>query len=356
MSTSKHIDFTGQDFFLGLDVHARQWKVTIRHHDMEVKTFSMDPSPSVLARHMHRHYPGGRYHSVYEAGFSGFWIHRELSRLGFDNIIVHPADVPTSHKEKDRKSDAVDSRKLARELASKKLKGIYVLDEFHEQLRSLVRLRGKIIVNSTRVKNRIKSYLYLNGIPIPPRSECSHWSNNFIRWLESLELTSPAGSQYLRLCIDELRSHRQRLTQVTTSLRTLARSSNINHIIKLLGSVPGIGFVTAINYYAELVDMDRFSGADRLAGFVGLVPSVSSSGTTEHVRGLTKRRNRYLRYLIIEAAWRAIRKDEALLYSFNQLTKRMKKQEAIIRIARKLLNRLRYVWREEVPYCPGVIA
>ena len=277
MCTSKSIDFSGQDFFLGLDVHARQWRVTIRHHGMELKAFSMDPSPSVLARHMHHHYPGGRYHSVYEAGFCGFWIHRELSRLGFDNIIVHPADVPTSHKEKDRKTDPVDSRKLARELESKKLKGIYVLDEFHEQLRSLVRLRGKITTNSTRVKNRIKSYLYLNGIAIPPRSECSHWSNHFIGWLESLELASPAGTQYLRLCIDELRYHRQQLTQVTKSLRTLTRSSDISHIIKLLRSVPGIGFVTAITYYAELVDMDRFSGADRLAGFVGLVPSVSGS-------------------------------------------------------------------------------
>ena len=355
MSTSKHIDFSGQDFFVGLDVDARKWRVTIRHDGMELKAFSMDPSPSVLARHLHQHYPGGCYHSVYEAGFCGFWIHRELSRLGFDNIVVHPADVPTSHKEKDRKTDPVDSRKLARELESKKLKGIYVLDEFHEQLRSLVRLRGKITTNSTRVKNRIKGYLYLNGIPIPPRSECTHWSSHFIGWLESLELATPAGTQYLRLCIDELRYHRQQLTQVTKSLRTLAKSSGINHIIKLLRSVPGIGFVTAITYYAELVDINRFSDLDRLASLVGLVPSVSGSGTTEHVRGLTKRRNRYLRYLIIEAAWAAIRKDEALLYSFNQLTKRMKKQEAIIRIAKKLLNRLRYVWREEVPYCPGVV-
>jgi transposase len=356
MSTSKHIDFTGQDFFVGLDVHARQWRVTIRHDGMELKAFSMDPSPSVLARHMHQHYPGGCYHSVYEAGFCGFWIHRELTRLGFDNIVVHPADVPTSHKEKDRKTDLVDSRKLARELESRKLKGIYVLDQFHEQLRSLVRLRGKITANSTRVKNRIKGYLYLNGIPILPRSECTHWSNRFIGWLESLELATPAGTGYLRLCIEELRYHRQQMTGVTTSLRTLTRSSDIKHIMRLLRSVPGIGFVTAITYYAELVDMDRFSRGDRLAGFVGLVPSVSSSGTTEHVRGLTRRRNRYLRYLIIEAAWAAIRKDEALLYSFNQLTKRMKKQEAIIRIARKLLNRLRSVWRKGVPYCPGVVA
>jgi transposase len=279
-----------------------------------------------------------------------------LSELGFDNIVVHPADVPTSHKEKDRRNDTVDSRKLAREREKNNLKGIYIPDEFHQQLRSLVRLRGKITANSTRVKNRIKSYLHLNGIAIPPRSECSHWSNNFIGWLESLEFATPAGTQYLKLCIDELRCHRQRLTLVTKSLRTLAQSSGINHIMKLFRSIPGIGFTTAITYYAELVDINRFSNLDRLACLVGLVPSVSGSDTRENVRGLTKRRNRYLRYLIIEAAWIAVRKDPALLYTFNQLTKRMKKQEAIIRIAKKLLNRLRYVWRKGVPYRPGVVA
>jgi len=355
MSTSKRIDFTGQDFFIGLDVHVRQWTVTIRHNDMELKTFSMDPSPSVLARHMDQHYPGGRYHSVYEAGFCGFWPHRELSRLGFDTIVVHPADVPTSNKEKDRKTDPVDSRKLARELARKNLKGIYVPDEFHEQLRSLVRLHGKITTSSTRVKNRIKGYLHLSGIPIPPRSECTPWSRNFIRWLEELQFNSAAGTQYLRFCLDELRCHRQRLARVTKSLRALIKESEIDPLIKLFRSVPGVGFKTAITYYTELVDMDRFSRLDRLTSFVGLVPSVSGSDDTQHVRGLTTRRNRYLRYLIIEAAWVAIRKDPALLYCFNELTKRMKKQEAIIRIAKKLLNRLRYVWRKGVPYCPGVI-
>lgn len=86
-----------------------------------------------------------------------------------------------------------------------------------------------------------------------------------------------------------------------------------------------------------------------------MVPSVSSSDMRETNRGLNKRRNRYLRYLIIEAAWVAVRKDPVLLYKFNELTKRMKKQDAIIRIAKKLLSQIRYVWRTGVPYCPGIV-
>ena len=65
---------------------------------------------------------------MYEAGFCGFWIHERLTALGIDNIVVNPADVPTKSSEKLRKSDAVDSGKLARSLRANELKGIYTPD------------------------------------------------------------------------------------------------------------------------------------------------------------------------------------------------------------------------------------
>ena len=61
------------------------------------------------------------------------------------------------------------------------------------------------------------------------------------------------------------------------------------------------------------------------------------------------------RHLIGEAVWIAIRKDPALLLAFNQLTRRMKKQDAIIRIAKKLLRRIRYVWKNQTPYVLAVV-
>lgn len=76
------IDYTDEEFFLGIDVHKKSWKVTVRINGMELKTFSMDRSPEQLYRYMHKRYPGGSYYSVYEAGFCGYWIDRELRRLG----------------------------------------------------------------------------------------------------------------------------------------------------------------------------------------------------------------------------------------------------------------------------------
>ena len=62
-----------------------------------------------------------------------------------------------------------------------------------------------------------------------------------------------------------------------------------------------------------------------------------------------------LRYLIIEAAWVAVRKDPALLLAYNQLLRRMKSQDAIIRIAKKLLNRIYHVWKNETYYVTAVV-
>ena len=94
----------------------------------------MDPSPEQLSNYMNHNYPGGTYTSAYEAGFSGFWIHRRLEQLGFNNMVVHAADIPTTHKEKTRKTDKIDSRKIARELESNSLNGIYIPNEYQQQL------------------------------------------------------------------------------------------------------------------------------------------------------------------------------------------------------------------------------
>ncbi|GAB6160956.1 hypothetical protein JCM12298_01150 [Desulfothermus naphthae] len=101
--------------------------------------------------------------------------------------------------------------------------------------------------------------------------------------------------------------------------------------------------------------MKRFKNFDQLKSYVGLTPSVYSSGDTHYEYGLTYRKNSRLKYALIEASWVAIRKDPALLESYNKLITRMKKQQAIIRIAKKLLSRIRHVWLNKQPYVTGIV-
>jgi len=347
------IDFKGQDFYIGLDVHKKSWAVVIRNSGMRLKNYSMDPSPVQLKQYLDQNYPGGTYHVVYEVGYFGFWICRAFREMGIKCIVVNPPDIPTAHKEKDRKADPVDAGKLARELEKGELKCIYIPNEEDQHIRSLCRLYRKAVQDSTRVKNRIKGHLYFNGVKLP--FESSYWSGKMIAHMESLPLDNGPARDYLILCLDELQYHRQRMVTIIGKVRHYVRQGRGSSIFQNLLTIPGIGFKTAITFYSEIINMNRFPNFEHLKSYVGLVPSISSSGETEYTRGLTYRSNKLLKYVLIESAWVAIRKDPALLHSFNKLILRMKKQEAIIRIAVKLLRRIRYVWQNNTPYAFGVL-
>ena len=106
----------------------------------------------------------------------------------------------------------------------------------------------------------------------------------------------------------------------------------------------------------EMIDLcQRFSSLDQLSSFVGLIPDTQSSGETEHTGEITRRRHGLLRALLIEAAWVAARKDPALLRAFGGYCQRMRKTMAIVKIARKLLNRIRFVLKNHKPYVPAVV-
>jgi transposase len=137
------LSFKGQNIFVGIDVHKKHWSVTMIFQGIQTARFTMDPEPLTLFRNLTKRYPDGNYYSAYEAGFSGFWADRELRKLGINNIIVNPADVPTRSKERRRKTDRIDSAKLARELSVGNLEGIYVPTNSEEALRNLVRLRER---------------------------------------------------------------------------------------------------------------------------------------------------------------------------------------------------------------------
>lgn len=347
-------EFEGQDFWVGMDVHHRDWKVTIRTMGIEVKTMVMPPDPAGVDAYLRRHYPGGRYHSVYEAGFSGFCAHRQLEKLGFDSRVVHAADVPTSDKERRQKDDVRDSRKLARELEKGELQAIHIPDPDLEQLRSLCRLRERCSSHLTRLKNRIKGHLKYYGISLVENSAYRHWSGAFLRELDGLCTDPGPKADYLRFSLEAVCQESCRLAAIMRRLRSHCREGKAAGIVALLKTVPGIGPKAAFTLYTELQDITRFSNLDHLDAYIGLMPSTASSGEDETTTGITSRHHRLLRTVLIESAWMAIRHDLGLQADFLRLARRMKKQPAIVRIARKLAARAAYVWRKGIPYRPAL--
>lgn len=114
--------------------------------------------------------------------------------------MVNPADVPTKSSEKLRKTDTVDSGKLARGLRANELKGIYTPDNVSLVMRSLIKIEGLDNDTHTRHKNRIKSQLKYPGIEIPQEflGPFFNWSKRFFTWLKEVEMLTPSGRQVVR--------------------------------------------------------------------------------------------------------------------------------------------------------------
>jgi len=341
----------GQHIYIGLDVHKVSWAVAIVTAAADWgKAFTQPPRPLVLVEYLKRHFPGAVYHCVYEAGYSGFWICEELCRLGVDCIVINPADVPTTDKEHKCKTDRVDAKKLARSLRNGDLVALYVPDREAVEHRTLVRSRHSFVAKQTRTKNQIKSLLAQFGISLPEDQVSErHWSARYLAWLEGLELATGEGTAALRLLLEDLAHLRRAILALNRQIRRLSLTERYRRPVAHLTTIGGISTLVAMILMTELVTIKRFRSLDRLSSFVGLVPGEASSGQERTMTEITERKNRYLRWVLTEAAWVAVRYDESLALSFNTLCRRMPKNQAIVRIARKLLGRVRFVLEREQP-------
>lgn len=349
--------FAGQSIYVGIDCHKKNWIVTIMGEHYEHKTMSQNPDPDILAAYLKRNFPGAAYHAVYEAGFNGFYSCRRLRELGINCNVIHAADVPTGNKEKIQKLDPVDSRKLARSLRGKEFEPIDVPGPILEADRTLVRQRFRVMKDVTRTKSRVKSLLFQFNINVPERftnGQTRSWSKVYINWMKELQLEHESLrhtlDNYLR--IGEMQ--RKELLFVNKQVRLLSQTYVYRNNYNLLISLPGIGFLTAMTFLVQIGDMKRFKTLDDLCDYIGLVPMMKGSGPKLYTGKMINRGRKELKIMIIEAAWDAVRMDPALMAKFNELTRRMNKNKAIIRIARKLVSRMRYVILSQESYKIGI--
>ncbi len=352
MVQSNGINFEGQNIYVGIDVHLKSWSVTVLTESGYKRRHSQKSSAQELFEHLRKHYPDGNYHAVYETGFSGFSTYYALKKLGIDCMVIHAADVPTTQYESVMKSDTVDSEKLARALRAGTLRGIYIPRKENLDDRGVVRLRRTFQKQLGGYKSRVKHLLYNHGVTIPEtfNSPSAHWSKRFMRWLrEEVTLLSPTRRS-LDILLDQVTLFRESLLEVTRKVRTLSRSSRYSTGYDNLTSIPGIGLVTGMCLLTEIDDITRFHNEKQFASYLGLIPVCHGSGEKQGHGEKTFRGNKQIGPMIVESAWVAIRYDRAMAAAYGEYCKRMKPQEAIVRIARKLSNRILKVIRSGKKY------
>ena len=339
--------------FIGMDVHKKSWTVHFKTDLFDNKTVTMPAEPSVLINYVEKNFVDHEVSCCYEAGCCGYWIARALQEKGWEVRVVNPADVPRINKQDWQKTDKLDSRNLCKHLSDDNLKGIYIPDEEQEQLRSLFRRRIHLARQLRTIKNHIKSQLLYYGIKLPEAYDNPNWSRVMKTWIGAIKWKYSSAAESIRSRLKQLEFVWYEELHISNVLRAYFRKYYKKDYY-LYKSVPGIGGITASAMIAELGDIRRFNRLDELAAIVGLVPGMYQSSENKINLGLTKRSNHQLRSLLVEASWVAVRTDMALQQYYRQHAHK-EPNKAIIKVAHKLLSRIRAVIISGVPYQIGVV-
>jgi transposase len=300
---------------------------------------TMPANPELLLRYLNNSFPGAAsINTAYEAGFSGFHLHRYLVANKINNIVIHPGSIEVAARDR-VKTDKRDACKIARQLAAKRLRGIFVPSQEREEKRSITRLRSSFWRLRHQIGQQFKALLFTQGlIDISDDTRLSdEWLKQKLSEVEHLNF-SQDFCYSLNQYAEEWRQITKKIKEIEVKFKTQADTEIGLQMI--YESVPGIGLIHARQLANELGDMTQFKNEKQLFSFTGLTPSEYSSG--EHIRQghITRQGNPILRHILIEAAWVAITKDPSLQEVMDRLSSRGKKR-AIVAIARRLIGRIR---------------
>ncbi len=236
---------------------------------------------------------------AYEAGPSGYVLHRYLTGQGFDCTVVAPSLIPK--KPGDRvKNDRRDAVEIARLLRSGDLTSVYVPRVEDEAVRDVCRARDAARVTLKAAKLRLKSFLLRLGLHYIGRAA---WNDAHRRYLAKVVCPTAAQQIVFQEFVRAVDEQVDRLRRIETELLELAPTWRLYPVVQALQALRGVQWLVAITVVAELGDLTRFDHPRQLAAYVGLIPSEYSSGTARHQGGITKTGNGRARRALIEAAW-----------------------------------------------------
>ncbi len=220
-------------------------------------------------------------------------------------------------------------------------------EDDEENQRLLTRTREQLIRDRTAAKNKIRMKGHQMGlIDYDDNHVMTHkLVEEILKRSTSLELTI-AIKAYWQIW----KSLDQEIRNIDKELKKQSQNDPTEATYR---SAPGVGTISARILSNELGNMSQFRNERQLFSYTGLTPCEYSSGESIHRGHISKQGNSRLRAILVEVAWRAIKKDPALEEFFNRLYPRTGKTRAIVAVARKLIGRIRAAFEKGILYQIG---
>lgn len=331
---------------MGKDVHKAKWVVTVRSYDLELKTFSMQPNAEILEKYLLSTYPGAIYKIVYECCFSGLWIYDYFNEKGYSIIVT-----PTNRIYKDGssiKTDTIDSRKLAFQHSRGLLRKVMVPEKKIREYKYIFRIYDKQKMRKGQILRQVKAILEQKNHPL----KWEKWNKGLVEKLKLLNFEDNLFDQKFGNLLKEYEYVVSQIKDSESIIERIKEDKVLGQRITRIEKINGIGIISAVRKSVYVFDRkDRFESSEKLNHHLGLTPSERSSGEKINRGRSGICGNRQLRSIIIQLAWKTVRKEGALLEKFERVYKKSgSKQKALVAVARKLMTKLYAIIIKEEEY------
>ena len=241
--------------FVGLDTSKMKISVAVAEEGRqgEIRFLGdIDTVPETIKRFVTK--LSGKYGKLsfcYEAGPTGYGLHRQILDLGHECTVIAPSLIPTRPGEhvKTNRRDAVTLARLHR---AGELTAIWVPDPDHEAIRDLVRAREAAMEDLREKRQHLQSFLLRHG-----RIYAGHrpWTKVHARWLAALVFEHPAQYLVLREYRQAIQDAATRLERLMAHVTELASSWSMAPVVAAYQAMRGVALLTAITFVAEIGDV-----------------------------------------------------------------------------------------------------
>jgi transposase len=168
---------------------------------------------------------------------------------------------------------------------------------------------------------------------------------------EAIKLLAEQEREEAEYILKHLELYEQRMKELKGKIQKEAKK---DENMKTLQSIAGVGPIVAYAFVAHVGDGSRFSSGSQVSNYLGFVPRLDYSGTIQRNGHITKRGNGYLRGLLVQAAWSAVRSKSggALRERYKYITAQQgaSKKKTIVSIGRRMAEMMYSVMRNKSEY------
>ncbi len=326
-------------YHIGVDLHKDSMTIaTANSEDGKIKITEIPCKCVGKVREFFASFSGKECRVLVETVGFYHWFWDMVNPLVSEMVLVNATEA-RKYSANQPKTDVRDAKKLAElsldgSIDRNPCLRVFVPDRNLRDLREATRHRHQIARSLAHARNRFRRYLLKNNFPGPKVLDNSSIQKWLARWEENL---SSLHRFALRQLEDQILILSRQERDTDEIIAKMMQEPRFKETAGRISSVPGVGKTATPTIIAEVGDFKRFADPQRLASFAGLVPRVFQSGNSCRHGRITKKGSSNLRWILQQAAWTAVREDDATQKIFARIARRSGRKKAATAIARKIL-------------------